>query len=86
MTDPYAQLAAHVISVKALHCADGCGLVETSGYGEDEMAAEELVKRGWVVREHSMGGLTAVCRDCAARSDQESAAQPQPLVKGGAPR
>lgn len=68
--DPYAELFAHVISAKALYCEDGCGLVETSGYGDDLDAAEELAKKGWVVREHSLGGLTALCRDCAARRDE----------------
>jgi hypothetical protein len=67
--DPYAELSTHVISAKALYCEDGCGLVETSGYGDDDMAADELAKSGWVVREHSLGGLTALCRDCAARRD-----------------
>ena len=69
--DPYAALSAHVITALALYCEDGCGLVETSGYGYDDMAAEELAKRGWVVREHSMGGLTALCRDCAAARDAD---------------
>ena len=63
--DPYLPLDAHVISVKALYCEDGCGLVETSGYGDDRDAAKELAERGWAVRPHSMGGLTALCKDCA---------------------
>lgn len=70
--DPYAELSAHVISAKALYCEDGCGLVETSGYGDDRDAAKELAERGWVVREHSMGGLTALCRECAARRELEA--------------
>lgn len=70
--DPYAELSAHVISAKALYCDDGCGLVETSGYGDDRDAAEELAKSGWTVREHSMGGLTALCRECAAKRDAEA--------------
>lgn len=67
--DPYAALDAHVISAKALHCEDGCGLVETSGYGNDQDAAKELDARGWTVRPHSLGGLTALCKDCAERHD-----------------
>lgn len=69
MSDPYAVLDAHVIDVKALYCDDGCGLVETSGYGDDRDVANELAKRGWVVRPHSMGGFTALCRDCAEQYD-----------------
>ena len=72
-TDPYLPLDAHVISAKALYCEDGCGLVETSGYGDDRDAAEELARRGWVVRPHSMGGLTSLCKDCAERYDIEYA-------------
>lgn len=69
--DPYASLDAHVISAKALYCEDGCGLVETSGYGDDVDAAKELDRRGWKVRPHSMGGLTSLCKECAARQDDE---------------
>lgn len=69
--DPYASLDAHVISAKTLYCEDGCGLIEPSGYGNDTDAAEELAKRGWAVRPHSMGGLTALCKDCAERYDIE---------------
>lgn len=69
--DPYADLDTHVISVKALYCEDGCGLVETSGYGDDQDAAKELAERGWAVRPHSLGGLTALCKDCAKRHDIE---------------
>jgi len=68
--DPYADLSAHVIEAKALYCEDGCGLVETSGYGEDDQAAKELASRGWTVRPHSMGGLTALCKNCAERADR----------------
>ncbi len=25
-TDPYSQLASHIIEVKALYCEDGCGI------------------------------------------------------------
>lgn len=71
-TDPYAPLHAHIISVKGLYCEDGCGLVETSGYGDDRDAAEELTKSGWAVRPHSMGGLASLCKDCAARHDAEA--------------
>lgn len=67
--DPYASLDAHIISVKALYCEDGCGAVEPSGYYEDRDAAEELSESGWVVRPHSMGGLTALCKWCAERRD-----------------
>ena len=70
MSDPYAHLEAHIVTAKALYCEDGCGLVETSGYGDDQDVAKELAGRGWVVREHSMGGLTALCKDCAARRDE----------------
>jgi hypothetical protein len=69
--DPYAALDAHIILVRALYCEDGCGEVETSGYGDDCDAAKELAKRGWAVRPHSMGGLTALCKDCAERHDTE---------------
>jgi len=68
--DPYAMLDAHVIRVRALYCEDGCGLVDTSIAGvDDQGAAGDLAERGWVVRPHSMGGLTALCKDCAARYD-----------------
>lgn len=67
--DPYASLDSHVIEVKALYCEDGCGLVESSGYGDDRDAAKELAARGWNVRPHSMGGLTALCKSCAERYD-----------------
>ena len=70
--DPYAQLDVHIIGVKALYCEDGCGLVETSGYGDDDQAAKELAASGWKVRPHSMGGLTALCKDCAAKYDMEA--------------
>lgn len=69
--DPYASLEAHVIQAKALYCEDGCGLVETSGYGDDDQAAKELASFGWAVRPHSMGGLTSLCRDCVREYDQE---------------
>ena len=69
--DPYASLDAHVIQVKALYCEDGCGLVETSGYGDNDEAAKELASLGWEVRPHSMGGLSALCRDCVRKYDQE---------------
>lgn len=71
--DPYAALDAHVIEVKALYCEDGCGLVQSSGYGDDRDAAEELAKSGWIVRPHSLGGLTALCKDCAERHDAQTA-------------
>lgn len=71
--DPYAALSTHVISAKALYCEDGCGLVETSGYGEDDQAARELAPRGWSVRPHSMGGLTSLCKDCTERFDAKEA-------------
>ena len=66
-TDPYSQLASHIIEVKALYCEDGCGMVETSSHGDDGSAADELAASGWKVVEHSMGCLTAVCGHCAAR-------------------
>ena len=59
-TDPYSQLASHIIEVKALYCEDGCGMVETSSHGDDGSAADELAASGWKVVEHSMGCLTAV--------------------------
>ena len=71
--DPYASLDSHVISVKALYCEDGCGLVETSGYGDDDQAAKELAARGWEVRPHNLGGLTALCKHCVERYDIEAA-------------
>lgn len=71
--DPYAALDAHVISVKALFCEDGCGRVGTSGYGNDRDAADELAQQGWVVRPYSLGGLTALCKDCAAAYDAKEA-------------
>jgi len=70
--DPYASLDAHLISALTLYCEDGCGLVEPSGYGDERDAAEDLAKSGWVVRPHSMGGLTALCRSCAERYDARS--------------
>lgn len=85
-TDPYLLLDAHVINVKALYCEDGCGLVETSGYGDDRDAAEELTKSGWTVRPHSLGGLASLCKDCAARFDIEYAednAPTSPVVTDG---
>jgi hypothetical protein len=68
---PYARLDAHVISVKALYCEDGCGFVAPSGYGDDIDVAKELAGEGWQVRPHSMGGLAALCKDCVARYDAE---------------
>lgn len=82
---PYASLDAHLISVRALYCEDGCGEVETSGYGDDKDAAEELAKRGWVVRPHSLGGLTPLCKDCAERHDIEVAEDNEPLSRPGQP-
>jgi hypothetical protein len=78
-SDPYLPLDAHVISVKALYCEDGCGLVETSGYGDDQDAAEELDKRGWAVRPHSLGGLTSLCKDCVADFDTHYAEDNAPI-------
>ena len=67
MSEPYDDLADHIISAKALYCEDGCGAVQTSGYGDDWEAAKELAGLGWVVVEHSMGGKTPICGDCAKR-------------------
>lgn len=72
MSDHHGPLSDHVIEVKALYCEDGCGMVETSGYGYDEDAARELSALGWKVRPHSMGGLTALCPDCVTRHDAEA--------------
>lgn len=84
-SDPYLPLHAHVISVKALYCEDGCGLVETSGYDDDRDAAQELRKRGWAVRPHSMGGLASLCKDCTDRYDAEHDAPiPPASTPGGA--
>lgn len=73
MSDPYATLDAHLIHVKALHCEDGCGTVETTGLWDDRDAARELEARGWKVRPHSTGddALTALCKQCAAKYDIE---------------
>lgn len=73
MSAPYEALSDHIVSAKALYCEDGCGEVQTSGYGEDGAAADELAKSGWAVRPHSMGGLTALCRRCVERHDIEAA-------------
>lgn len=69
----YEVLSAHVITALALYCEDGCGRVETSGYGDDGMAADELANSGWKVRPHSLGGLTSLCASCAERYDIEAA-------------
>ena len=73
MSAPYESLSAHLIPVKALYCEDGCGEVQTSGYWDDEHAADQLARSGWVVRPHSLGGLTALCKSCAERHDIEAA-------------
>jgi hypothetical protein len=68
----YVALSAHVIDIKGLHCEDGCGLVDTSGCGDARDAANELAGRGWAVRPHSLGGLTALCKSCAERYDAQA--------------
>ena len=72
MSKPYTELSDHIVDVKALYCEDGCGAVETSGYGDDTEAGKELAKQGWRVVEHSMGGLTPICPSCAKRRDAEA--------------
>lgn len=74
--DAYADLDAHLIQVKALHCEDGCGAIEASHYWSTNDAARQLAARGWVVRPFSAGddALTALCKDCAAWRDAEKGA------------
>ncbi len=68
-TDPYSQLASHIIEVKALYCEDGCGMVETSSHGDDGSAADSQVQQRTAANaEHkgvrsALGVLTRIRRD-----------------------
>ena len=67
MSDPYAELCEHVITVKALYC-ENCGGMETSGYGDPVVAGRDLAARGWIVRFDAPGDYyEPICPNCAKR-------------------
>lgn len=78
--DPYLPLDAHVGTVRAIYCEEGCGEIDTAPWSlDDRDAGAEFGERGWTVRPHGLSGLTPLCKTCAARWDQEYAEDNAPL-------